>query len=320
MAKHKHGGAGNDSGQQGSSGHGHDHGHKPHEAAYDDPDYERPHDHGSTPPENPRYPDSRIYGSYASKTPPAYVPHPFEHVCFKPRKDDYKPPTTCTDYPATDLCVRKDHRTLTADEQSRFLNAFNQINAINALGPLVDIHSNAVHQMHSNPRFLPWHRIYLLRMEELLMDVDPTVCLPYWNSSDEQAFPSWLVGFTPTVNLIGGPHTVTRNIGMFAFLPGAADVAAVMANTTFNTFASSLEGVHNSGHVWVGGSMGSIPTAPADPVFWMHHAEIDRRWAIWQAANPGQNPLLSGAAAVMDPWSETEADTRDITALGFKYV
>ena len=66
--------------------------------------------------------------------------------------------------------------------------------------------------------------------------------------------------------------------------------------------------------------MGSVPTAPADPVFWMHHAEIDRIWAAWQATHPGQNPTLAGAAATMDPWAETETDTRDITALGYVYV
>jgi tyrosinase len=317
MAKKKHGN--HDPGPHGP----HDespHSHRPHNLPYYDPDYERPVVHGHEPPANPRYPDPRIYGRYASKTPPRYVPHPFEHTCFKPRKDDYKPPTTCDPHPDDKLCRRRDHRTLTADEQNRFLNAFTQINAMNALGPLVDIHSNAVHQMHGNPRFLPWHRIYLLRMEELLMMVDPTVCIPYWKSSEEQAFPSWLLGFTPTVNLSGGPHTVTRNIGAFAVLPNAAAVAAAMANGTFNTFAQALEGVHNSGHVWVGGSMGSIPTAPCDPVFWMHHAEIDRIWAAWQTTHPGQNPALAGAAATMDPWTETEPDTRDITALGFTYV
>jgi len=299
---------------------GEPHGHRPHEPPYYDPDYEQPPDHRHAPPDNPRYPDRRIYGDYASKTPPRYVPHPFEHTCFKPRKEDYKPPVTCDDDHEDDVCVRKDSRRLTADEQNRFLNAFTQINVMNALGPLVDIHSNSIHQMHSNPRFLPWHRIYLVRMEELLMAVDPTVCIPYWKSSEEQAFPSWLLGFTPTVNLMGGPHTVTRNIGAFATLPNAAAVTAAMANGTFNTFAPALEGIHNSGHVWVGGSMRSVPTAPCDPVFWMHHCEIDRIWAAWQTAHPGQNPSLSGAAATMDPWPETEIDTRDITALGYTYA
>jgi tyrosinase len=296
------------------------HGHKPHDPPYYDPDYEHPPHYGHEPPDNPRYPDRRIYGDYASKNPPRYVPHPFQHICFKPRKEDYRPPITCDDHHDNELCIRKDHRMLTVDEQNRFLNAFTQINAMNALGPLVDIHSNAIHQMHSNPRFLPWHRIYLLRMEELLMSIDPTVCIPYWKSSEEQAFPSWLLGVTPTVNLMSGPHTVTRNIGMFASLPDAAAVATAMANGTFNTFAQALEGIHGSGHVWVGGSMGSILSAPCDPVFWMHHCEIDRIWAEWQQANPGQNPSLAGAAGIMDPWAETEVDTRDITALGYNYA
>jgi tyrosinase len=296
------------------------HHYKPHDPPYYDPDYDHPPDYEHEPPDNPRYPDRRIYGEYASTKPPRYVPHPFEHTCFKPREKDYKPPIRCDDYHEDGLCIRKDHRKLTTDEQNRFLNAFTQINIMNALGPLVDIHSNSIHQMHGNPRFLPWHRIYLLRMEELLMMVDPTVCIPYWKSSEEQAFPSWLLGFTPTVNLMSGSHTVTRTIGMFAFLPNAADVATTFTNGTFNTFAPVLEGIHNSGHVWVGGSMGSIPFAPCDPVFWMHHCEIDRIWAEWQAANPGQNPVLTGAAAIMDPWPEAEIDTRDITALGYNYI
>jgi tyrosinase len=296
--------------------------HRPHDPPYYDPDYEHPPEHGHEPPENPRYPDRRIYGDYASKEPPRYVPHPFAHTCFKPRKQDYKPPVTCDDDYDDELCIRKDHRKLTTDEQNRFLNAFMQINAINALGPLVDIHANTIHQMHGNPRFLPWHRIYLLRMEELLMMVDPTVCIPYWKSSEEQAFPAWLLGFTPTVNLMSGPHTVTRGspMGMLTTLPDAAAVAAAMANGTFNPFSQDLEGIHNSGHVWVDGSMRSVPFAPCDPVFWMHHCEIDRIWTAWQAANPGQDPALAGAAAVMDPWTEAEVDTRDITTLGYSYA
>ena len=151
------------------------------------------------------------------------------------------------------------------------------------------------------------------------MAVDPTVCIPYWKSSEEQAFPSWLSAFMPTVNLMSGPHTVTRNISG-SLLPDSTAVTAAMSNGTFNTFAQEVEGIHNSGHVWVGGTMGMISTAPSDPIFWMHHAEIDRIWAEWQASNAGQYPSLSGASAVMDPWTETEVDTRNITALGYGYA
>lgn len=305
-------------GGRGREGHQGPHGHHP--TPYEDPDYDRPPVPPTRPPRNPKYPDASIYGSYASDDPPPYVPHPYDHACFRPRKEDYKPPVTCDDDPDEGLCRRKDHRRLTSDEQNRFLNAFSQANALGALGPMVDIHANATHQMHGNPRFLPWHRIYLIKFEQLLMSIDPTVCIPYWRSSDEQAFPTWLLGFTPTVTLMGGPHTVTRNIGPMGSLPSNASVTAAMANGTFGGFAPALEGIHNSGHVWVGGSMGIVPTAPADPVFWMHHAEIDRIWAEWQTVNPGQDPPLAGAASVMDPWPETEADTRDTTSLGYVYV
>src|SRR5215510_13472563 len=99
------------------------HDHAPHAPLCDDPDYRNPPDHGHTPPPNPRYPDPRIYGSYATKTPPRYIPHPIEHACFRPRKDDCKPPKTCDGH-GNDLCVRKDHRALTTDEQNRFLWPF----------------------------------------------------------------------------------------------------------------------------------------------------------------------------------------------------
>jgi len=84
MAKSKHSDHDHGHGHDGPDDHG-PHGHRPHTLPYGDPDYEHPPDHGHEPPDNPRYPDPRIYGSYASKTPPRYVPHPFEHICFKPR-------------------------------------------------------------------------------------------------------------------------------------------------------------------------------------------------------------------------------------------
>jgi tyrosinase len=79
--------------------------HKPHHK----PDYDHnDHDHGHyEPPDNPRYPNRRIYGDYASKKPPKYVPHPFEHACFKPREQDYKPPVTCDGDGMDGLCNRK---------------------------------------------------------------------------------------------------------------------------------------------------------------------------------------------------------------------
>lgn len=39
---------------------------------------------------------------------------------------------------------------------------------------------------------------------------------------------------------------------------------------------------HNSGHNFIGGHM-SGAFSPNDPVFWLHHGNVDRLWANWQA-------------------------------------
>ncbi len=40
--------------------------------------------------------------------------------------------------------------------------------------------------------------------------------------------------------------------------------------------------MHNAVHVWVGGQM-QTASSPNDPVFFLHHANIDRLWWQWQA-------------------------------------
>jgi tyrosinase len=39
---------------------------------------------------------------------------------------------------------------------------------------------------------------------------------------------------------------------------------------------------HNAGHRFVGGHMAGA-FSPNDPIFWLHHANVDRVWAQWQA-------------------------------------
>ncbi|KJK87485.1 hypothetical protein H633G_08670 [Metarhizium anisopliae BRIP 53284] len=65
----------------------------------------------------------------------------------------------------------------------------------------------------------------------------------------------------------------------------------------------SLEMIHNNIHVWTGGwvegpatkvtgvpvtagHMADVPVASFDPIFWLHHCNVDRLLAIWQYLNP----------------------------------
>jgi tyrosinase len=54
---------------------------------------------------------------------------------------------------------------------------------------------------------------------------------------------------------------------------------------------------HGDVHTQVGGPgglMSAFDTAPLDPVFWLHHANIDRLWEVWRTQPQRRNPT-SGA-------------------------
>jgi tyrosinase len=222
---------------------------------------------------------------------------------------------------------RKDQGALTETERERFLCAYETLIGNGTLGQYVKIHGET-HYQHGTQRFLPWHRVFLLVLEHSLQTVHPDVSIPYWDwtKASEENFPGWLTGFTPTVPMPApmSPVTVTRSPGTQADLATlASNIPSIEGDADFASFTSSLEGVHGGVHVWVGGTMSFITTAPADPIFWMHHCNIDRLWWDWQQTHPGENPSLTGtgpSSPVMDPWSYTEAQTRDITDLGYEYV
>ena len=53
-------------------------------------------------------------------------------------------------------------------------------------------------------------------------------------------------------------------------------------------------GMHNLVHCWVAGNNGTMNPAssPNDPVFFLHHSNIDRLWAVWQRKHPRAAPYL----------------------------
>lgn len=91
---------------------------------------------------------------------------------------------------------------------------------------------------------------------------------------------------------------------------------ACMSNTTYtNSFGGGQTGFehfgnatgnlennpHNLVHNYIGGSAGNVPTgepgimsdplmAALDPVFYLHHAQVDRMWAIWTVTLKNSDP------------------------------
>jgi tyrosinase len=211
---------------------------------------------------------------------------------------------------------------------------------------------------HQSPSFFPWHRRYLLEFERRLRLINPLVTLPYWNWTVDAtpSSPVWGADFlggdgqpgdhrvttgrfayatgnwTLNVRLDSRPYLV-RSMGVeTATLPTAAELTAALHKTPYDTapwsadspggMRTALEALHNRVHVWVGGQMLQT-VSPDDPVFFLHHAFMDKCWADWyalQSAGTSRYLPLTGTANVVDageflpPWRDMRpADLVDHT-------
>ena len=193
---------------------------------------------------------------------------------------------------------------------------------------------------HNSWFFLPWHRVYLFYFESMIqfhLD-DPTWALPYWDYTkidDEPArilpkpFRSPTTGnelFTSQrdsrVNDETSPEPLIAGLcdardalrlGDFATDPASAAgsfAGGVVDDVTPNQRAlGSLELTpHGQVHGLVGGASGLMSrfeTAGLDPVFWLHHCNLDRLWEVW-IAKWGADLLPTD-----DAWLDTEFEVFD---------
>lgn len=51
--------------------------------------------------------------------------------------------------------------------------------------------------------------------------------------------------------------------------------------------SNSLEAIHDEIHGYIGGQMGDPAVAGFDPIFFLHHANVDRLLSLWSAVNSG---------------------------------
>jgi len=234
----------------------------------------------------------------------------------------------------------------------------------NVYDQLVAIHDGVVDRTgaatgnggHRGPAFCAWHREYILRFEQQLQIIDPDVFLPYWswesgNASDidsifvdefmgpRQQITSGYLSETPNsfnpdgwrVNpSLDGNNSgtrLTRNSFSSSDLTQIAnDGRNSLVRTPFtgtNGFRRSLESPHDRIHGRVGGHMTAM-TSPNDPIFFLHHANVDRLWAKWQLNNPGDVNYPSTFVRVghalndlMWPWDGGASQTNRSRALPF---
>ncbi|KAI9675738.1 MAG: hypothetical protein M1817_001105 [Caeruleum heppii] len=77
-------------------------------------------------------------------------------------------------------------------------------------------------------------------------------------------------------------------------------------------------GVHGGGHyTWGGDPGGDLYTSPGDPVFYLHHAQIDRLWAVWQGQDvEGRREAISGTSTFLDVPPSANVTLEDHIDLG----
>lgn len=177
---------------------------------------------------------------------------------------------------------------------------------------------------HRSWWFLPWHRAYLHFFERIVRAAsgDPNFALPYWDwDSSDHNLPPW--GFRdPSSTLYDGTRVRGINVGPGLLVP-ELNVAETMAASDFlgKREAQGFGGVyypqrikgamerrtHDKVHGQIGGNMGDPNTAAQDPIFWLHHCNVDRLWDAWLAKGHSNPPdsawhdnLIDGRPA---PWT-----------------
>ena len=220
---------------------------------------------------------------------------------------------TCVGGFLTNCCrVRKDWRSMTQTERCRYINALVTASTQPQWKPcydsLVNLHTNFFGSgIHGTTFFLPWHRWYLLQLENLLRRINCRITVPYWDwSLESQGWQNSIIwnavcGFGGNGDQSTNGRLVTT--GPFRWqiwtqpngarlsrsfnnvLPDCAAVALAQRMTVnqFQTWHNQIElNFHNSVHCNIGGTM-CTTAASNDPIFFLHHGFIDRLWSDWQA-------------------------------------
>lgn len=177
-------------------------------------------------------------------------------------------------------------------------------------------HEDTLMPTRSSRHFFSWHRMALYFFERVLREAsgDPNFALPYWDYTNDATDPvdpvnsparfplAFVFDMLETSSgIIANPLFERRRTAGFALPAGfpvtvQLDILRTNADSTlkrsnFDEFQETLNfGLHGYIHCVVGNRclapfMGVVPFSANDPIFWVHHANIDRLWECWTTRN-----------------------------------
>jgi tyrosinase len=128
------------------------------------------------------------------------------------------------------------------------------------------------------------------------------------------------------------PRCLRRDISSYVAsrwltINDALNMTLGAAGKNIQTFQDELQGrfpdghmgLHSGGHHTIGGDAGDLYSSPNDPVFFLHHAMVDRIWWMWQALHPFEANKVFGTITLRNiPPSRngTVDDILDMVNLG----
>lgn len=217
---------------------------------------------------------------------------------------------------------------------------------------------------HQTWFFPPWHRGYLLALEKnvraavIELKGPATWALPYWNyfgGGDEFKIPPAFTqktlpgGTTPNPLYVAARYGTGADLsrinqkclsntvyqGNNAQTPPPGFGGPVTNFSHFGQTNGNLEAnPHNLVHTEIGGRGGLMSNpdyAALDPIFYLHHANIDRMWAGWNQKYPNpkvdawvKGPMASGdrkfvMPAPDKPWQFTPGEVDSLSQLDYTY-
>ncbi|KAG9101065.1 hypothetical protein FRC06_003408 [Ceratobasidium sp. 370] len=177
-------------------------------------------------------------------------------------------------YIAAVKCLAKKPHTSTLKPQYPRSNLPNMTTASSYYDDLVYVHMDQTDHIHYTGLFLPWHRWYVNEhVTQLKVQCGYQGVMPYWAFVDA-AINGYVGDFIGFQNATEKAQAFHPNIHMI--------MGGDMAGTCPTAAGSSCIG----GSTWTAN----------DPLFFLHHANMDRIWYLWQNKNWANAAAFAGGS------------------------
>ncbi|KAJ2742055.1 hypothetical protein GGI20_004752 [Coemansia sp. BCRC 34301] len=213
--------------------------------------------------------------------------------------------------------VRKEVRSLTSAEWQAYANAVAAAYNDKWIDWFGFYHNIVAETVHGSSQFLVFHRHFINSYEDILQRYNPAVMVPYWNMMVDFQNPassavlgskylggngagangcvttgiskSWTLVY-PKSRCLSRAYNNGNTINSW-YSPEYVTSVMQRSKTYAELRAGIENSVHGAVHLALNGEMSTMHS-PTDPVFFLHHTNIDRLYSQWQAVKPATRTYM----------------------------